>query len=111
MSSLRARFAIGSHRTSCKLSAMRPPFTSKFPAQFTDENVTAWRPNGTLAWRFRSQQFCVGARSTYLRGFLIVDHDPAAASAMPRTTMMSWLTDRGLLVAARRGDATRDGDS
>src|SRR5262252_5554399 len=31
---------------------------------------------------------------------LIIDHDPAAASsAMPRTTMMSWLTDRDLLVA------------
>jgi hypothetical protein len=28
--------------------------------------VTAWRPNGTLAWRFRSQQFCVGARSTFI---------------------------------------------
>src|SRR5262245_4860320 len=41
---------------------------------------------------------------------LIVDHDPAAAAAaMPKTTMMSWLTDRPARGAAITGQRRRGG--
>jgi len=53
-----------------------PHLRANSPHNFTDENVTAWRPNGTLAWRFRSQQFCVGDRSTFIFAAFFVDHGP-----------------------------------
>src|SRR5262249_15391956 len=64
-----------------------PPFTSKFPAQFTDENVTAWRPNGTLAWRFRSQQFCVGARSTFIFAAFLARSRPTSQRQSSRRAL------------------------
>jgi len=70
--------------------------------------VTAWRPDGTLAWRFRSQQFCVGARYTFtFAAFLIIGHDPGGGGVSnARTTMMSWLTAAITGQRRRGGGAT-----
>ena len=81
---MRARFAIGSHRTSRKLSAMRAPrLRANSPRSLLikcDRLAAKW--NSCVAFP-QPTILCWRSFHFYLRSFLIVDHDPAAASATP----------------------------